>query len=391
MSVLENIVEIGVDFLLKEPFYAHLLSGLNREVTMIKTTSLALADQQDFFLLYIHPDYWRSISSTQRYGALKHEILHLVFQHPLRANTYRNSFLFSVAADLQVNQYLSAEQRLPGAIHTGLFPDLVVQEEMSFEDFFQQLEQAQQDPRSATHQQLQHVARLSEKPLSSHQYWFTQRSLLENSLLESILGNTIRWGFRQLEPQGVKALPDGIQRAISATEIVLVNSVNWKRILRLFVETSQYTCIKHTISRLSKRYGTSPGLKVRKRFRLLVAVDTSGSISLENLHAFFREIHHLWKRGISITVLEADAVLQDVWDYQGKIPAMASGDGGTNFDPVLEYANQQEGFGGLIYLTDGQGPRPTVASRLPLLWVIKGKREMEENHHLPGRKVGLKE
>jgi len=63
-------------------------------------------------------------------------------------------------------------------------------------------------------------------------------------------------------------------------------------VLRLFAESSAKTQIKNTIRRPSKRYGTTPGILVRNKQKILVAVDTSGSIRGNELDLFFKEIIH---------------------------------------------------------------------------------------------------
>ena len=51
------------------------------------------------------------------------------------------------------------------------------------------------------------------------------------------------------------------------------------------------------MKRISKRYGTRPGIKIKRYQRLAVAVDTSGSIKENDFVIFFNEIHSMWKQG----------------------------------------------------------------------------------------------
>jgi len=62
--------------------------------------------------------------------------------------------------------------------------------------------------------------------------------------------------------------------------------VNWKRALQLFSTSSRKTRIYHTEKRISKRFGTRLGIKIKRHQRLAVAVDTSGSI--HNIPIIFR-------------------------------------------------------------------------------------------------------
>ena len=164
--------------------------------------------------------------------------------------------------------------------------------------------------------------------------------------------------------------------------------LNWRSALRLFVSSSGGNRLKNTIHRPSRRYGISPGIKIGRNKKLLVAIDTSGSVNQKRLNLFFREVHHLWKLGHEISVLECDAAIQRKYFYRGRLPEMVWGRGGTLYEAPIQLANEQIQPDGLLYFTDGYGPVPKLKSRMPLLWIIASQR-MEEGpwDSLPGRKI----
>ena len=159
---------------------------------------------------------------------------------------------------------------------------------------------------------------------------------------------------------------------------------DWRRILRLFVGAGQRTFLQNTLHKPSRRYGTNPGLRIRNKHKLLVALDTSASISEEALQAFFQEIQRLWRLGTEILIVECDTQINNVYLYRGKMPTVVSGRGDTNFDAALEYANIHSNADAVVYFTDGKGPASPVKCRKPLLWMILGNASVE---HLPGRKI----
>ena len=168
--------------------------------------------------------------------------------------------------------------------------------------------------------------------------------------------------------------------------------VDWRRVLKLFSESSSKTKIKNTLKRPSKRYGTTPGIKIKHHQKLLIAIDTSGSISEEEYHDFFSELYHIWKRGSIVRVVECDAEIQHVYDYKGITPKVIHGGGGTDFNPPIVYANNVFNPDALIYFTDGHAAVPTVQAKVPVLWVISREGitpndEIFEN--LIGRKANL--
>lgn|GEM_PF-6835230 len=123
MTLLDEIAKTTIKLLLKEPFYAYFLSALSREVTETKTNTLCFNYLESGLLLQINPFFWGQQSSEVLCGLLQHQILHLLFRHPLKAKYSENAFHYIVAADLLVNQYLSTEHLPDDALEIENFPD----------------------------------------------------------------------------------------------------------------------------------------------------------------------------------------------------------------------------------------------------------------------------
>jgi predicted metal-dependent peptidase len=135
----------------------------------------------------------------------------------------------------------------------------------------------------------------------------------------------------------------------------------------------------------SRRYGVSPGIKIKRKHRLLVALDTSGSVRAEELPLFFQEIHRLFRQGVEIEILECDLDIQRRYPYKGSPPEAVAGRGDTNYQPAIELFNKETDFGGLIYFTDGEGPPPFVEPKRPMLWVISREGERKKYEGFPGK------
>lgn len=74
---------------------------------------------------------------------------------------------------------------------------------------------------------------------------------------------------------------------------------------------------KKTYQRESKRFNKTPGIKLKRKVQILVAIDTSGSIHNTELLDFFNEIHHIYKTKAKITIIECDSKIQSIWEYKG--------------------------------------------------------------------------
>jgi predicted metal-dependent peptidase len=416
----DEISRAAFDLLLKEPFYAHVLAGMPRVLTgEVRSMGLRWNGQQ--ILLQVNPDWFaKSLSAAQRQVALKHEVLHIVFRHLFRPRD-RDRALYSVAADLVVNQLLSPLKPLPDWPVLKTFPELQLKPDRTLDEYYgalaallRQMQQAGFDAGTSDadeggggaegsgKQQAGFDAGTSDagkgaggakgsgKPKSAEALakllaqrgkvaddsgWHDGQDGLAASAGRYAVGSLLIRARDRMPPSQWGSLPAML---LSELELILAErqpKLDWKRVVRIFCASSGRSRIRHTMKRTSKRYGTRPGIKVQRLQRLLVAVDTSGSIDQEMLEAFFAEIHGAWKAGATVHVVECDAEIQRDYPYAGKPPRDISGGGGTEFEPVFRWMQDKAQFDGCLYLTDGYGPAPTTRPRCKLLWVITGGEE----------------
>ena len=112
--------------------------------------------------------------------------------------------------------------------------------------------------------------------------------------------------------------------------------------------------------------------------RLLVAIDTSGSVGSEELGRYLCIINSFFKYGIQeIDVLMFDDVVQGEpvtlkESKKNKQEFEVLGRGGTNFQAPANYVKEHPDYDGIIIITDGYAPIPEVPPflRAKLLWVI---------------------
>ena len=136
---------------------------------------------------------------------------------------------------------------------------------------------------------------------------------------------------------------------------------------------------KKTRTRLNRRqperYDISGSINDRI-IKLIIAIDTSGSMSKETLERIMIEIFDIvGTRMCKITVIECDARIQRIYTVQSEkdISYEIEGRGGTSFIPVIEYINSNRQYRDaiLVYFTDGMGdhsiPRPLT---LKTMWVL---------------------
>jgi predicted metal-dependent peptidase len=376
---------IAIDLLIKEPFFGHFLTHFKKEMSeKTETIAIATGEKNDLTIL-INPNYWNNVlyRSDLKMGEIKHQLLHLIFGHLNRSIAYQNDELFGIASDLTINQFIENPQLTFDSITLKDFPDIDLPPNKTVDFYYKRFLEILIEPiygNTAARQFLQKTLIEGHQKLKQHSLWGRQeeignstKKITEQKVLKAL---QTAWQ-RYKRSNDIGNLPQGLESRINTQLAQLKPNVNWKRVLRLFIAKSRKTVIKNTIRRPSKRYGTSPGIQVKKRQKILVAIDTSASIKPDLQKRFFEEIFHIWRQEVEIYIVECDVEIQQKYKYIGKAPEIVKGEGGTSFNAPIEFANSTYLPDGIIYFTDGKGEEPTVKSRSPILWMIEEKEKLK--------------
>jgi predicted metal-dependent peptidase len=147
--------------------------------------------------------------------------------------------------------------------------------------------------------------------------------------------------------------------------------VDWKKVLRYFIKTSQRASKSSTIKRINRRYAyIHPGKKITRRANIAISIDQSGSVDDGMLAAFFAELNKLAKLA-EFTVIPFDSEVAEESVYVWKKGENRKWErvryGGTDFDPPTKYVNDRK-FDGHIVLTDMCAPKP-ARSKCQRMWM----------------------
>lgn len=399
-QIFDQITQASIQLILHEPFYGHVLTGLVKELNAeIPSLSLGVNANKTPKLV-INPTYWLEELNTpaQRLGALKHEVLHLIFGHLLREQDFANVRIFHLAADLVVNQYLSPEQLSPASLTLNFFPELDLQPFRPVDVYYDELANAWNKTLrrgQIISPKLSNLMAAGTGPLAGHDLWQNEVGALsaaEKKVLASGVQQIVQNAIQRVGNKCRGSLPGALQTQLNQLVLKPGPTLDWRRFLRLFVGAGQRTFLQNTLRKPSRRYGVNPGLRIRNKHKLLIVLDTSASIADAEIQAFFQEIQQIWHLGTEIFILECDTQINNAYIYRGVIPAVVAGRGGTHFDAAIEYANQKSNTDAVVYFTDGLGPAPSLPCRKPLLWMISGGKRVENEQnweHLPGRKISM--
>ena len=155
--------------------------------------------------------------------------------------------------------------------------------------------------------------------------------------------------------------------------------IDYRNALRAFRASMLSQKRRLTRMRPSRRFGFEQmGSHYDFTTRLLIAIDTSGSVGSEELGRYYRVITTFFKYGIQqIDVLMFDEVVQGEpvtlnEAKKSKREFEVKGRGGTNFQAPIDYAKAHPEYDGILIITDGCAPLPDIPAHFKskLLWVI---------------------
>jgi predicted metal-dependent peptidase len=376
----ESLAKISKTLILEQPFYGLFLISLNkvwRNDLPTAGVSISGINQQ----LAINPEFWASLNDDVKKGVLIHELMHIAFNHLVTRDNYQDKKLFNIAADLEINQYIDRDWLPENGIFLDTFPELNLPDRAGTDKYYKLLQQAHED---GTSPQLDEM-------LSEDDFHFTWGEGIDN--LTDAEKKLIQ---KQVEHQ-LKDVVEGIKDRgnIPGHFRELINNIfhqepakfDWKGYLRRFAGNSNKIYTKKTRRKPNKRYDGNPALKIKMRNHVLLAVDTSASVSSSELQEFLSEMNHIHKTGTDITVVQCDTHMHDPEAFNPKKEFKVKGRGGTDFQPVIDHYNKNsKKYTSIIYFTDGECSSPNNV-RCKILWVHSSKCTI--NQDLPGFKIQL--
>ena len=318
---------------LRYPFFAVLALHLPDKPSNVKTA------QTDGRSLEFNPEYVANLTDDETRGLVLHLVLHAALGHPWRRGA-RDSGRWNRACDIVVNGVLRKllVVRLPlGA--DAIDPSL---EQLSVEEIYGLLPPEITPPDSGA---------------------MTSPDGSESQSLESF------WQDARLAAARADEKPANLERHYPKAS----SSVNWRAQLERFVLRGAQDYVWNPPDRRMMAHDLIYPSLAGDVLRIAVAVDTSGSVSLEMIGKFMAEVKMMARAHpqISGLVLYADAAVNEVHDLRQAPPPSVRGGGGTGFDPVFrELERRREVVQALVYLTDGQPVAWPARPRFPVIWAI---------------------
>lgn len=387
MNVLEEVSRITKQLMLEEPFYGLFLITLNK-VLRSDIPTAGVAKNGINTQLAINPTFWESLTDVQKKFLLKHEVLHICFMHLFMRNDFQDWEVFNIAADIEINQYINPAWRIEGGCFLDTYPELKLEPNKGTRHYYYEILNAYQKKTCPALTCL--IDSMKQGHGEMHGTWkeFDDLSEAEKELVRKQVDYQVK---DLVESQKLRGnVPGELKQYIDELFTIHPPIFDWKKYVRRFAGSSDVIYTKKTRYKISKRFPGNPALRIKTRKHILVAVDTSGSVSDKELLEFFSEIHHIYKCGCKVTIAQCDADIHDIREYKGKFDGRIAGRGGTSFQPPIDFFDKNPKYTTLIYLTDGFAPMPTRPKRSQMLWVMSSRsNKLDTFTDWPGFKIKI--
>jgi len=432
MDKATSLSKTSKELMLKEPYYGFFLIMLNKLWSSKNVPTAGVSKNGINYQLTINPEFWESLTDQHRLGLLKHELLHIAFGHLTTVFKFSDRKLANIAMDMEINQYIDKDW-LPGGEHSkedfetlkqaieseikeakennaseeelkaianklparGImiedYEELNLDLKAGSRYYYDKLKQLQdkkdQEGSSGSSAMDQLLDDIANGDVPDHSTWDDFENITEAE--QKLIDKQLQKVLSDAKEQTVKkrgTVPGEIEGVIIIEEVV-PPKFDWRGFIRRFTGVSTKVFTKKIRRKENRRFEANPGLKVKMRQHMLLAIDTSGSVSEDELKEFMNEINHIYKCGVDITIVQCDTRIRSIEPYKGKCELTVHGRGGTEFDPVLEYFNENlRKYTSLVYFTDGEC-WTNVKPKGNVLWVISERSEM--NDDLPGKVIKL--
>ena len=371
--------------LMREPFFA----ALSRRIDKIATTAIPTAgvrvnpDSAQFELMY-NPEFMGALSDEHKLGILKHEFYHLVFEHVTsRKPADGLKRIDNIAMDLAINCHIASElpsEANPGPTMgdepmracipgEGMFKDLPPFK--SYEWYLEALKQMQEEQQQNGQGQ---PGEGDGDPFGGMDSLDDHDQFGEvDGTTQEIAKERMKDAIKKAAEEAEKARNWGTVSSSMRQDIMdrIATKVDWRKVLRYFVKTSQRADKRSTPRRLNKRFPkVHPGKRVRRQAKIAISIDQSGSVDDGMLAAFFSELNKLAEIA-EFTVIPFDTRVAEDKVYTWKKGQSKKTErvltGGTCFNAPTKFVNDGD-FDGHIVLTDLMAPKP-IASKCQRMWM----------------------
>ncbi len=352
------------DLLESEPFFAHFLL----ECKMVKEFKDPRGKAAVGFVnavptIFMDMDYFNTRDNKEVRDTLKHEILHLVFNHLTHVKEASlDPLVANIAQDCVINQHLD-----------NLPPECV---------------------------SLDTVKKLAKddtlQPWETSEYYY--KALMKQYKKKSFPmpdGQDVHLGYfgddisPEMAKAAVKAMAEKAAKAAAGNvpksimeQISLMGEAKlpWKVLLRNQILSQVTNRTQATRKRINRRFPLPvPGKKKKREMTLGVCLDESGSVSNDQFTEFMNEVQIIAKQITKTYLVHADCRVSAVEDLsKTKFKPTRRSSGGTMYQPAIDECVKL-GCNMIVYFGDFDTADKPKDPKVPFIWVGVGDQPAPAN------------
>ena len=393
LTIEQSISRLKIDLVRKRPFYGVILMKLNE----IKESSSTYIMSTDGSSIYYNKKYMENLNEAERNFYLLHQLYHCIFMHPSRIIN-KDIKIANIAADFLVNYYIDIEKnefKKAGIIISVPKDAYMIKDEkyklelnkLSFEQLYEKIYNQKENKISATPQQITKNNNSNGNNSSTLNIYGNNIDLnkIKSDLIlpkniektSSNMRRIIQESIITSKVYGSKLIGDMPGSLIRRITELIGTRVPWYKYLRRYLsnimqdDTSFDTPDKNHIYR--KMILPGPYEDENYIEDILFLIDTSGSISEEDLNNFLFQAYNICKDfEANGKVIFFDSIVQDVFDINkenlNKLPLY--GGEGTDVNVALKYVKDKKlKYSCILVLTDGYFNSPQVFLR-NVIWCL---------------------
>ena len=361
----------------KENFYGYFLFQMEKEIKFDISSATSVNFKGAKYVIYFNPIIFLELNIKQMETTIKHEILHILSQHLIRARDLKDKYstlAINLAMDVVVNQYLDYLPQYSITLEwINNKYDLKLEPYKNFEYYLEKIQtelDLQEDDENGEEIDSNENAISEFDPEKTHDTWDDSDEIDEKTLRDF-----------------TEKFVDNSKKGITPTYIdTMIKSLKnskgelpWNLFLKKLMGTVEANK-KKTITRRNRRQPNRLDLRGELRghkAEIAVAIDISGSISDEEYKQAIKEVLNIVKNyNQEITIIECDKEIRRAYKVKSvkDVKERIATGGGTKFSPVFEYANNKK-INLLVYFTDGKGEEKlnVMPRGYKVLWVISGR------------------
>lgn len=345
-------------------------------------------------IMGFNPNFFKSLSPSQRQGVIKHEMYHLIFQHIFERAPGDKDYqiLWNWGTDLAINSIIG-EKNLPDACLIpgknpidpatgkpidGPYAEFIANApKMESSDFyFEKLREIEEQQKKKGNPNSVTVAvGKGMNSIDDHGKWGELPEEVKEQIRDKVRDVLEKAVKRADRTNDWGSVPSEIAEIIRK---ILSREIDWRSILRQFIGRCRSMERNSTIKRINKKAPyLFPGYKRKYKANFACFIDQSGSMSDEDIAMLFSELES-FAGETDLDVYHFDTQVDEkshtIWKKGRPFPpAHRTRCGGTDFNCVRDFMNRPENRGkwsGIVMLTDGYAPTMGQILGTRVIWVI---------------------